>query len=944
MPGDTPMQYPFPYKNGDGEEGGFNPNVKAESLEVAETSLFYGDATFLGNVNITIPPTVGVVTSVGISVPSFLAVANSPITSSGVIAIETQFTPTGSGAIVLATAPSLTTPNIGAATGTSLTLSSLTAAQSLQTDVSKNLVSIANTGTGSNVMSLSPTITSPILTSPILTSPTIGAASGTSLNLSSLTASQSIQTDASKNLVSLSNNGTGANVLTISPILTTPNIGLASASTLKVTLQQPILEEGLHIQWNRSLGGGESRIINQRGGGFSGGIIFGESTISGVVTDTVRIDPVGNIYMLDHSILLRSEPNFYSGLVYASDIDGPNLYGETGGKLSVGATKIASWNSTAFIVGPTKLRNEGVYSHSPSFNFEIDNPGVAGGRFLVGTDGNTTVGGTLRSNGLFTQNANFNFLIDNPSSPGGRFRVTTDGNTFVGGDMIVDSLTASSIVVTNSSKNLVSLTGTNSQVLTLVGGSPAWATPTFPTVSLTTGVSGILPTANGGTGLSTVGTSGQILTIVSGAPAWASPTSGGVGTVTASSPLASSGGTTPNISISASTGSGSIVLATSPTLVAPILGAATGSSLVLENGVSTLTVGSQSFPTTPTSMLVQNSAAQGLVLGIAGGSGQYSTSAILGDAVIRTTGGRLLLGVDGGAATLTLLSTSSSFTSGIININNPNALPRGIISAYAPNITAATSAYIFMGRDASNHNCTEISFNYQGLNSATNSAGFGLYGPSKFIITGSGNASIPGSFTNGGFDFILGNADQASRGNSGASRALVKNTGNVLTINLGGDFAGGTTVESDLTVTGKINSTVNWQAYTMSTSNYFGSGYNYITGWTAFATPTGYNLTNNGSGNRYFQNNLGRTITVSVAFSIKHPFTGVGVPVDQFRIGSDDSGTLTYWGQSTVAANDYTSITAIVSINNGASIFFDWQNTGGGSQDLNDGRLQFTIH
>jgi len=68
----------------------------------------------------------------------------------------------------------LVTPVLGAATGTSLQLSGLTASQAVATDASKNLVSIANTGTGNNVLQTSPTLVTPIL----------GVASGTSLALS----------------------------------------------------------------------------------------------------------------------------------------------------------------------------------------------------------------------------------------------------------------------------------------------------------------------------------------------------------------------------------------------------------------------------------------------------------------------------------------------------------------------------------------------------------------------------------------------------------------------------------------------------------------------------------------------------------------------------------------------------------------------------------------
>jgi hypothetical protein len=53
-----------------------------------------------------------------------------------------------------------------------------------------------------------------------------------SLNISGLTASTNLALDASKNVVSVTNTGTGNNVLATSPVLTTPNIGTPSAGTL----------------------------------------------------------------------------------------------------------------------------------------------------------------------------------------------------------------------------------------------------------------------------------------------------------------------------------------------------------------------------------------------------------------------------------------------------------------------------------------------------------------------------------------------------------------------------------------------------------------------------------------------------------------------------------------------------------------------------------------
>ncbi len=67
-----------------------------------------------------------------------------------------------------------------------------------------------------------------------------------------------------------------------------------------------------------------------------------------------------------------------------------------------------------------------------------------------------------------------------------------------------------------------------------------------------------------------------------------------------------------------------------------------------------------------------------------------------------------------------------------------------------------------------------------------------------------GTLGVTSNITNGGFDFILGNTDQLTRGSSGSSRALVKNAGSVLTINYAGDFTGGTQVNSNLDITGTI--------------------------------------------------------------------------------------------------------------------------------------------
>ena len=64
---------------------------------------------------------------------------------------------------------------------------------------------------------------------------------GTDANIAGLTASSAVATDASKNLVSVTNTGTGSNVLATNPVLVTPNLGtpttlvLTSATGLPLT-------------------------------------------------------------------------------------------------------------------------------------------------------------------------------------------------------------------------------------------------------------------------------------------------------------------------------------------------------------------------------------------------------------------------------------------------------------------------------------------------------------------------------------------------------------------------------------------------------------------------------------------------------------------------------------------------------------------------------------
>ena len=95
---------------------------------------------------------------------------------------------------IAVTTANVTTANIGTAviTGTS-TLTGLTASTALALDASKNIVSVTNTGSGNNVLGTSPTIATPTIS-------TITSAAGTALTLQSNNGNTAVTVDTSQNV------------------------------------------------------------------------------------------------------------------------------------------------------------------------------------------------------------------------------------------------------------------------------------------------------------------------------------------------------------------------------------------------------------------------------------------------------------------------------------------------------------------------------------------------------------------------------------------------------------------------------------------------------------------------------------------------------------------------------------------------------------------------
>lgn len=132
------------------------------------------------------------VTSVGLSLPADLTVTNSPVTTTGTLTGNWATTPTGTGAMVRATSPTLVTPALGTpasgiATNLTGTAAGLTAGN---VTTNANLTGvITSVGNATSIASQTGTGTKFVVdTSPTLVTPVLGVATATTVNKVTVTA------------------------------------------------------------------------------------------------------------------------------------------------------------------------------------------------------------------------------------------------------------------------------------------------------------------------------------------------------------------------------------------------------------------------------------------------------------------------------------------------------------------------------------------------------------------------------------------------------------------------------------------------------------------------------------------------------------------------------------------------------------------------------------
>lgn len=129
-----------------------------------------------------------------------------------------------------------------------------------------------------------------------------------------------------------------------------------------------------------------------------------------------------------------------------------------------------------------------------------------------------------------------------------------------------------------------------------------------------------------------------------------------------------------------------------------------------------------------------------------------------------------------------------------------------------------SGANVTIGGDLSSNNNSFVIYNTtnSGTTAFLNKNSSGTY--NNILTIANSTISVNGlayasGFVNSGFDFVLGNNDQSTRGNSGSSRALVKDSNSTLVLNYAGDFTGGVRIDSLLTVSGELRVTEDIIAY-----------------------------------------------------------------------------------------------------------------------------------